>query len=263
MYSSVGTCLIFKCHHLAVSIMKSNSVIVRTYTWKKYSFVWNGLRCGIGYTSQSTESALRCSWMVQCLICLSLSSSFFILVNIDDLGIGRSVHNLGRGEMRVFRTPWSACSRHAGIRQQTPVSYLVLCTGQYSNGVKLSDVLPCSLRMLNPYVSYDVVDHSLTAICQARLYPQVWCQPKYGVRADVSFHREARAWSADSLLVAWGLYHSPPTFFRKHNFTQARHLSSGVWLVCSLLSHKFGEGDGIVTNLVCVVSAGINGICFE
>ena len=140
------------------------------------------------------------------------------------------------------------------------VSYLVLCTGQYSNGVKLSDVLPCSLRMLNAYVSYDVVDHSLTAICQARLYPQVWCQPKYGVRADVSFHREARTWSADSLLVAWGLYHSPPTFFRKHNFTQARHR---VWLVCSLLSHKFGEGDGIVKNLVCVVSAGINGICFE
>ena len=120
MYSSVGTCLILKCHHLAVSIMKSNSVIIRTYTWKKYSFVWNGLRCGIGYTSQSTESALRCSWMVQCLICLNLSSSFFILVNIDDLGIGRSVHNLGRGEMRVFITPWSACSRHAGIRQQTP-----------------------------------------------------------------------------------------------------------------------------------------------
>ena len=41
-------------------------------------------------------------------------------MNIDDLRIGRSVHNLGRGEMRVFRTPWSACSRHAGIRQQTP-----------------------------------------------------------------------------------------------------------------------------------------------
>ena len=53
------------------------------------------------------------------------------------------------------------------------VSYLVLCTGQYSNGVKLSDVLPCSLRMLNAYVSYDVVDHSLTAICQARLVYQV------------------------------------------------------------------------------------------
>ena len=85
-------------------------------------------------------------------------------------------------------------------------------------------------------MSYDVVDHSLTAICQARLCPHVRCQPKDGVRADVSFHREARAWSADSLLVAWGLYHSPPTFFRKHNFTQARHLSSGVWLVCSLLS---------------------------
>ena len=130
------------------------------------------------------------------------------------------------------------------------VSYLVLCTGQHSNGVKRSDVLPCSLRMLNAYVSYYVVDHSLTAICQARLSPQVRCQPKDGVRADVSFHREARAWSADSLLVDWGLYHNPPTFFLKHNVTQARHLSSGVWLVCSLLSHKFGEGDGIVQNLV-------------
>ena len=69
-------------------------------------------------------------------------------------------------------------------------------------------------------MSYDAVDHSLNAICQARLCPQVRCQPKDGVRADVSFHREARAWSADSLLVAWGLYHSPPTFFRKHNFTR-------------------------------------------
>ena len=29
------------------------------------------------------------------------------------------------------------------------VSYLVVCTGQHSNGVKRSDVLPCSLRMLN------------------------------------------------------------------------------------------------------------------
>ena len=77
------------------------------------------------YTSYSTESALRCSSMVQCLICLSLSSSFFILMNIDDLGIGRSVHNLGRGEMRVFRTSWSACSRQAGIRQQTP--FLLSC----------------------------------------------------------------------------------------------------------------------------------------
>ena len=28
-------------------------------------------------------------------------------------------------------------------------SYLVLCTGQHANGVKRSDVLPCSLRMLN------------------------------------------------------------------------------------------------------------------
>ena len=35
MYSSVGTWLIFKSHRLAVSIMKSNSVIVRTYTWEK------------------------------------------------------------------------------------------------------------------------------------------------------------------------------------------------------------------------------------
>ena len=35
MYSSVGTWLILKCHHLAVSIMKSNSVILGTYTWKK------------------------------------------------------------------------------------------------------------------------------------------------------------------------------------------------------------------------------------
>ena len=67
------------------------------------------------------------------------------------------------------------------------VSYLVLCTGQHSNGVKRSDVLPCSLRMLNAYVSYYVVDHSLTAICQARLCPQVRCQPKDGVRVMLVF----------------------------------------------------------------------------
>ena len=131
--------------------------------------------------------------MVQSLICLSLSSSFFILMNIDDLRIGRSVHNFGRGEMRVFRTPWSRAADMQGSGSKLLVSYLVLYTGQHSNGVKRSDVLPCSLRMLNAYVSYYVVDHSLTAICQARLCPQVRRQPKDGVRADVSFHREARA----------------------------------------------------------------------
>ena len=114
-------------------------------------------------------------------------------MNIDDLRIGRSVHNLGRGEMRVFRTPWSGAADMQESGSKLLVSYLVLCTGQHSNGVKRSDVLPCSLRMLNAYVSYYVVDHSLTAICQARLCPQVRCQPKDGVRADVSFHREARA----------------------------------------------------------------------
>ena len=31
MYTSVGTCLILKSHHLAVSIMKSNNVIVGAY----------------------------------------------------------------------------------------------------------------------------------------------------------------------------------------------------------------------------------------
>ena len=40
-------------------------------------------------------------------------------------------------------------------------------------------------------VVYDVVDDSLIAICQARLCPQVCCQPKDGVLADDSFHREA------------------------------------------------------------------------
>ena len=38
---------------------------------------------------------------------------------------------------------------------------------------------------------YDVVDGSLNAICQAHLCPQVRCQPKDGVLADYSFHREA------------------------------------------------------------------------
>ena len=40
-------------------------------------------------------------------------------------------------------------------------------------------------------VVHDVVDDSITAICQARLCPQVRCQPKDGVLADDSFHREA------------------------------------------------------------------------
>ena len=37
---------------------------------------------------------------------------------------------------------------------------------------------------------YDVVDDSLTAICQARLCPHVRWQPNYGVLADNIFHRE-------------------------------------------------------------------------
>ena len=117
---------------------------------------------------------------------LSLSSSFFILMNIDDLRIGRSVHNLGRGEMRVFRTYCSACSRRAGIRQQT--HFLLYCLG-YGPTLK-------NLQLANAQrvaVVYDVVDDPLTAICQARICPQVRRQPKNGVRADVSFLREARA----------------------------------------------------------------------
>ena len=120
MYSSVGTWLILKCHHLAVSIMKSNSVIVRTYTWKKIfiRLTWIEMRNWLHFVIHRISIAMFLNGPVR-KKCLSLSSSFFILMNIDDLGIGRSVHNLGRGEMRVFRTPWSACSRHAGIRQQT------------------------------------------------------------------------------------------------------------------------------------------------
>ena len=53
---------------------------------------------------------------------------------------------------------------------------------------------------------------------------------------------------------------APPFCFRKHTFTQARQLGPEVCLVCSLLSHKFGEGDGLVNKLVFVVSTGINGI---
>ena len=110
-------------------------------------------------------------------ICFCLSSSFFIPMNIDDLGIGGSVHNLGRGEMGVFRTSWSACSRQAGVRQQT--AFLL-------HWPKLE--LANAQRVA---VVYDVVDASLTAICQARLCPQVRCPPKDGVLADGSFHREA------------------------------------------------------------------------
>ena len=117
---------------------------------------------------------------------LSLSSSFFILMNIDDLRIGRSVHNLGRGEMRVFRTSCSACSRRAGVRQQTP--FLLYCLGYWPTLKNLQ--LANAQRVA---VVYDVVDDSITAICQARLCPQFRCQPKNGVRADVSFRREARA----------------------------------------------------------------------
>ena len=36
-----------------------------------------------------------------------------------------------------------------------------------------------------------IVDDSLAAICLARLCPQFRCQPKVGVVADDSFHREA------------------------------------------------------------------------
>ena len=40
-------------------------------------------------------------------------------------------------------------------------------------------------------VVYDVVDDSLAAMCLARHCPQFRCQPKVGVVADNSFHREA------------------------------------------------------------------------
>ena len=39
-----------------------------------------------------------------------------------------------------------------------------------------------------------------------------------------------------------------PVCFRKHTFTQARQLGPEACLVSSFLSHKFGEGDGLVKN---------------
>ena len=42
---------------------------------------------------------------------------------------------------------------------------------------------------------------------------------------------------------------APSVFFRKH-LHHARKLSPEVCSVCSLLSHKFGEGDGLVKKLV-------------
>ena len=44
---------------------------------------------------------------------------------------------------------------------------------------------------------------------------------------------------------------APPVWFRKHTFTKARQLGPEACLVCSLLSHKFGEGDVLVKKLVC------------
>ena len=55
----------------------------------------------------------------------------------------------------------------------------------------------------------------------------------------------------------------PSVFFRKHTFTQARQLGPEACLVCSLMLHKFGEGDGLVKKLVLVVSTGVNAICLE
>ena len=50
----------------------------------------------------------------------------------------------------------------------------------------------------------------------------------------------------------------PPIFFRKQTFTQARQLGPVACVVCSLLSHTFGEGDCLVNELIVDVSARIS-----
>ena len=147
-------------------------------------------------------------------------------------------------------------------------------------------------------VIYDVVDDSLTVICQASLCPQIQCQPKYGILAEISFHREASSligrltfgrctvalrYNGGNMLPV-GLHHIDVMldhvfFFFAHAMmalskkiafsvagsmlrslflqvlpsSSIKHLHPSMsvrLLVCSLPSHKFGEGDGLVKKLV-------------
>ena len=118
-------------------------------TWKKVfiRLTWIEMRNWLHFVIHRISIVIF--FNCPCLICLSLSSSFFILMNIDDLGIGGSVHNLGRGDMRVLGTSWTACNRQQEFGSKHLFSYFFLCTGQHANGFKRSDVLPCRLRMLN------------------------------------------------------------------------------------------------------------------
>ena len=54
---------------------------------------------------------------------------------------------------------------------------------------------------------YDVVDDFLAVICLARLSPQFRCQPKVGVLAGDSFHREASC-RIGRLILAAAQWHS-------------------------------------------------------
>ena len=154
-----------------------------------------------------------------CLICLSLSSSFFMLMNIDDLGIGGSVNTLGRGDMRVLGTSWSACNRQQESGSNLLFSYfscVLANTPMESNGLSVTLQLGNAQRVA---VVYDVVDDSHTTICPVRLCPHVRCQPKDDGRVDVSFDRQTHFWPLEVSIPP-----GPPIFFSRHNFTQARQL---------------------------------------
>ena len=80
------------------------------------------------------------------------------------------------------------------------------------------------------WLSYDVVNDSLAAICLARLCPQFRCQPKVGVLADDSFHREA------SSLI------DRPTFGRctvALGYNGCNRLHVGLHLIDAMLDHFF------------------------
>ena len=81
IYSSVGTCLILKSHHLAVSIMKSNGVIGRTYTWKKVfiRLTWIEMRNWLHFVIHRISIAMFFNGSM-----FNLSESLLVLLYSDE-----------------------------------------------------------------------------------------------------------------------------------------------------------------------------------
>ena len=128
--------------------------------------------------------------------------------------------------MRVFRTPWSACSRHAGIRQQTPCHHYLVAVDRYSNW---------------PIVEENAEGSKGLIAALRRVFVT------FGIAEELSSDGgpEFMAGATETFLHNWGVHHRVSSVAHPHSNCRAE---LGVKTVKRMLVGSTGPGGSLNTD---------------